>query len=624
MSALQPDVQWDASPLPVIAFAPGSNAVVYHNSAAAVLDPCRFLESLTGEEAAAFIDFLDGRTEAPVFLHSGEEIYTPVALPGSGAAVCLFQRVTAYYNKTRDTLNQTLMASQAKTTFLSEMSHDIRTPMGAIVGLTDIALSQPGSPTKVSECLEKIKIASDHMLSLLNEVLDMSRIESGRVQIQAEPVNVADLLHEILIVARPQADSAGLQFVLDMGRVARENLTLDAVRLKQVCLNLLSNAVKYTPRGGRVDMSFAVLPGGDEGSVTMHVKVKDNGIGMSREFLMKLFTPFEREEKSSVHKIQGTGLGMTITKNLVELMGGRIQVESEADKGSCFTLDIPFPAAPDPEPDGSLHGCRVLLLDSDEKQARLTLTLLGELGMECDWARSADDAVMYVNDCDISGDEYQFMLTADKLQGAEITLLLSELRVRLGPKLPILLLTDSDWSQIEYVFTRSGVDGFIPLPLFRSKLAESLSVHSGGSAHQPAQEQARCDLSGLRLLLAEDNELNREIAEELIGGAGAQIDCAEDGRQAVDMFIASAPGSYDAILMDVQMPVLDGLAATAELRSLPRPDASTVPIIAMTANAFVEDVKKSLEAGMDAHLSKPLDIDNVLSTIDSLTRGRRT
>lgn len=618
----RPFSQWDPSPLPVIAFAAGSHKVLYHNSAALPLSPDTLLTALAGPEAAAFSAALDGPCEGPVFLHVGGEVYDLVPVPGGGAVLCLFQKVTGYYNRTRDSLDKALMASEAKTTFLSEMSHDIRTPMGAIVGLTDIALAQKGAPPKVFECLEKIKVASGHMMSLLNEVLDMSRIESGRVQIQAEPSNIADLLHEILIVAKPQADSGGLQFVLEMGPIARENLVLDPVRLKQVCLNLLSNAVKYTPRGGRVEMDLAVLPAGED-MVTMHLSVKDNGIGMSREFLMKLFTPFEREEKNSVNKIQGTGLGMAITKNLVELMDGQIQVESETDKGTCFTLDIPFPAAPDPEPDGSLKGCKVLLLDSDERQALLTLSLLKELGMECDLARCAEDAAAFINDCDIMGTEYQFLLAAETLDGAEMPLLLSGLRGRLGPTLPILLLTGSDWSQIEYVFTRSGVDGSIPLPLFKSKLAETLSAHAGGAAPGAPQTPPRCDLSGLRLLLAEDNELNREIAQELIGDAGALIDCAENGRQAVDMFKESAPGFYDAILMDVQMPVLGGLDATRELRALPRPDAGTVPIIAMTANAFVEDVKNSLAAGMNAHISKPLDIDKVLSTIDSLTRGQK-
>lgn len=610
---------WDSSPVPVIAFDPGSFAPVYNNPAAAPLLPEELLSSLPQEEAGDLLRTLEGRAAEPALLHIAGEVYMPLALPGDGTVVCLFQTVTGRYNRNRDALDQALVASEAKTTFLSEMSHDIRTPMGAIVGLTDIALAQEGSPPKVRECLEKIKVASGHMMSLLNEVLDMSRIESGRIQLQLEPSNVADLLHEILVVAKPQAVSGGVDFDLDMGRVARENLVLDAVRLKQVCLNLLSNAVKYTPRGGRVSMGFSVLPAGED-AVTMHLTVEDNGIGMSREFLKKLFTPFEREEKSEVYKIQGTGLGMAITKNLVELMGGSIQVESEPGRGSRFTLEIPFTAVEDPPT--LLSGGRVLLLDSDQHEAGLARSLLRELGMDCDWASSAGDAMEFVSDLEALGGEYRFLLTAEKLRGAEVTLLLPELRRRLGRDIPILLLTASDWSQIEYVFTRSGVDGFIPLPLFKSKLAESLSAHSQGAA-PAAEDQPRCDLSGLRLLLAEDNELNREIAQELIGDAGALIDCAENGRQAVDMFKASAPGAYDAILMDVQMPVLGGLDATKEIRSLPRPDAGTVPIIAMTANAFVEDVKNSLSAGMDAHLSKPLDIDRVLSTIDSLTRGRR-
>ena len=504
------------------------------------------------------------------------------------------------------------------------MSHDIRTPMGAIVGLTEIALKQPDPPHKIRECLEKIQVASGHMMSLLNEVLDMSRIESGRVQIQAEPSSVADLLHEILVVARPQADSGHLDFHLEMGAVVCENLVLDPVRLKQVCLNLISNAIKYTPQGGKVELYFAVSSTQDPETARMELRVKDNGIGMSREFLQKLFTPFEREEKSAVNKIQGTGLGMTITKSLVDLMGGTISVESETDKGSCFTVSIPFPKAPCPEDCANgLAGQRILLLDGDGKQAGLTLQMLQELGMQADWAQDADSAVMYLNDAELSGESYYAFLTAEKLPDAEITLLLPEIRRRMGSRLPILLLTANDWSQIEYVFTRSGVDSPIPLPLFKSRLAAELSAYGKGAV-QPPEGQAQFDLTGCRLLLAEDNELNREIAQELIGEAGAEIDCAEDGKIAVEIFKASAPGWYDAILMDIQMPVMNGLEAARKIRGLDRPDARSVPIIAMTANAFVEDVKNSLEAGMNAHISKPLDMDRVFTTLAGLLRGRQS
>ncbi|WP_322170707.1 hybrid sensor histidine kinase/response regulator [Acutalibacter caecimuris] len=618
------DLAWGGAGIPIAAFAPGGRTDLYQNALAQALTGGSLLAALPADEAQALCRALDGHPQPPLFLHLGGQVFSTAVFPQGGLAVCLLNPVTEYYMRNQAALDEALMASRAKTNFLSEMSHDIRTPMGAIVGLTEIALGQPGAPAKVHECLEKIKVASGHMMSLLNEVLDMSRIESGRVQIQPERASVADLLHEILVVAMPQADAGGLAFSLEMGQVAQEELLLDPVRLKQVCLNLLSNAIKYTPRGGQVWFHFAVLPAAGPDSVSMELVVRDNGIGMSREFLTKLFSPFEREERSVVNKIQGTGLGMAITKSLIELMGGVVCVESEPDKGSCFTVRIPFPTAPGAAVAfPALSGKRVLLLESDPHQAELALSMLRSLGMQADLAADANEAVFHVNSAALDGGGYYALLTAEKLDGCEITLLLPELRQLLGPELPILLLAASDWSQVEYMFTRSGVDGYIPLPLFKSRLAAGLL--------RPAQEEtagqpgpaAILSLDGRRLLLAEDNELNREIAQELIGGAGARIDCAENGRQAVDLFAASAPGLYDAILMDIQMPIMNGLDATRAIRALPRPDAAQVPIIAMTANAFVEDIKNSLDAGMDAHISKPLDMDKVFSTIRGLLDGRQ-
>ena len=616
---------WDGAGIPVAAFAPGGRRDLYQNPLAQALTGGRLLEVLPAPEAQALCRALDGHPAPPLFLHLREQVFSTAVFPQGQAMICLLNPVTEYYNQNQSALDEALMASKAKTSFLSEMSHDIRTPMGAIVGLTEIALGQRDASLKVRECLEKIKVASAHMMSLLNEVLDMSRIESGRVQIQPESASIADLLHEILIVARPQADAKGLEFHLRMGQVVEEELVLDPVRLKQVCLNLLSNAVKYTPRGGRVELTFAVLAGRAPGQTVMELTVKDNGIGMSREFLTKLFTPFEREQKSSVNKIQGTGLGMAITKSLVELMGGVICVESEPDQGSCFTIRIPFPVAEGSRPDWTLlQDRRVLLLDSDCHQAGLTLELLHGLGMAADWAQDADAAGEYINNADLDGVEYHAVLTAEQLRGAEVTLLLPELRRRLGSSLPILLLTANDWSQLETVFTRAGADGFIPLPLFRSRLAAGLLACTQDSGLRELRQESACDLTGHRLLLAEDNELNREIAQELIGGSGAVIDCAEDGKQAVERFAASAAGQYDAILMDIQMPVMNGLDAARAIRRLDRPDASTVPIIAMTANAFVEDVKSSLDAGMNAHISKPLDMEKVFATIEELLGRRAT
>ncbi len=624
MDKRQLEIAWGETSVPVIAFETPSLRPVYENSPASQLIRGNLPAALPAQDAGTLAMALKGQEEAPVFLHLGSRVYSAAIVPQGEHLLCILSDATSYYNRTQSALDEAILASKAKTSFLSEMSHDIRTPMGAIVGLTEIALSQPDPPQKIKECLEKIQVASGHMMSLLNEVLDMSRIESGRVQIQVEQANIADLLHELLIVAKPQADSKHLDFQLEMGSMVCENLVLDPVRVKQICLNLLSNAIKYTPQGGWVEFYFAISAHEDPEKARMDLRVKDNGIGMSREFLLKLFSPFEREEKASVNKIQGTGLGMAITKSLIDLMGGKIAVESEPDKGSCFTVSIPFPRAECPEDfSKDLAGQKILLLDSDEKQAELTMQMLKDLGLEADWAQDADSAVMYLNDAELSGEAYYAFLTVEKLPDAEVTLLLPEIRHRMGSRLPILLLTANDWSQIEYVFTRSGVDGFIPLPMFRSRLAAGLSAYAQGPVPQQPEPEVRCDLTGRRLLLAEDNELNREIAQELIGEAGAEIDCAEDGKQAVEAFQASAPGWYDAILMDIQMPVMNGLDAAREIRRLDRPDARSVPIIAMTANAFVEDVKNSLEAGMNAHISKPLDMDRVFSTIEGLLRGRQ-
>ena len=614
---------WGQAGLPVVVFASSSDHhVVYENAQASALSRGDIFSTLSPQDAQALREFLTGKGQRPLFCQLGNDVFSAVLLSFGAYCVCLFNPVTEYYNRTQSALDKAIMASRAKTNFLSEMSHDIRTPMGAIVGLTEVALSQTGTPLKVTECLKKIKVASGHMMSLLNEVLDMSRIESGRVLIQTAQTNIADLLHEILIVAKPQADTGGLEFRLEMGPVDCESIMADAVRVKQVCLNLLSNAIKYTPAGGWVELFFQIASAGDKANMT--VRVTDNGMGMSPEFLTKVFSPFEREEKAAVHKIQGTGLGMAITKNLVELMGGSIAVTSQLDQGSCFTVEIPFDLGEQNQDSaGELAGRHVLLMDSDEKQAALTVSMLNRLGVKVHWAKDAESAVMNLNDAGISGLEYYAILTAERLEGAEMTLFLPDIRRRLGSGLPILLLTASDWSQIEYVFTRAGADGFIPLPLFQSRLAAGLLACAGGTGPAEPAAETLCDLSGRKLLLAEDNELNREIAVELIGETGALIECAENGQQAVEKFSASAPGYYDVILMDIQMPILNGLDATRKIRSLARPDAKEVPIIAMTANAFVEDVKNSLDAGMDAHISKPLDMDRVFSTIETLLRGRR-
>jgi len=616
---------WGRTGQPVLALEPQGDScrVLYQNAAAAALCPGQEspLDVVPAQELQILAEALrSGCGEPPYFCHIGNDVYAARLMDWDGWHMCFLQEVTAYYNARQAALEEAVMASQAKTSFLSEMSHDIRTPMGAIIGLTEIALSQQGIQPRVQECLSKIKVASNHMMSLLNKVLDMSRIESGKIIIQPAPVSVADLLHEILIVVRPQADSGKLSFHLEMGQVVQERILADSVRVKQICLNLLSNAVKYTPAGGTVEFFFSVLPDAQEGRVRMRVQVKDNGIGMSGEFLHKVFAPFEREEKSSVNKVQGTGLGMTITKSLVEQMGGSIGVESKPDEGSCFTVDIPFEALPEDDSAAlrGLEGRRVLLLDGDRKRGGSTQQMLGSLHMRADWAQDADNAVLMLNDADLSGAPYTAFLTVEKLEGVEMMVFLPEIRKRMGEGFPILLLSEDDWSQTEYMFTQAGVNGFIPMPLFKSRLAAELCACTGQD--KPAQDwegpAPQMDLSQKRLLLVEDNELNREIALELLGGSGVQMETAENGRQAVERFKASQPFYYDMILMDIQMPVMNGLDAARAIRALEREDAKKIPIVAMTANAFVEDVQNSLEAGMDAHISKPLDMEKVFAAME--------
>lgn len=561
-----------------------------------------------------------------LFCHAGGKVYSLSIFQWEKYRVCLLIDVTVYYQENKRALDEALMASRAKTSFLSEMSHDIRTPMGAIIGMTDIALMQEEIPGKVKECLSKIKTASGHMMSLLNEVLDMSRIESGKIMLQPEPTDIADLLHEILIVARPQADAGKLHFEFEMGRMDQERIMVDGVRLKQICINILSNAIKFTPADGHVGMYLDVTDTESPGQTRMKLRIYDTGMGMSPEFMKKLFTPFEREEKSTVNKIQGTGLGMAITKNLVELMGGTIQVESAPGEGTCFMLEIPFQAAENNLNvyQKALAGKRVLILTADAAQGCHIQAMLKKLNMEGDLAADAMDVVSCLNEALLEDREYYAFLTVDRVPGMDLMQFLPDVRKRMGVDFPILMLSESDWGQVEYLYTRSGVDDFIPLPLFASRLCAALFAFSreGKLEKEQGESKVQCNFGNKRLLLVEDNEINREIEQEILSMSGIQITMAEDGQQAVDRFGESVPFYYDMILMDIQMPVMNGLDATRTIRGMDREDAQVIPIIAMTANAFVEDVKNSLDAGMNAHLPKPFDIEQVFSTMGMfLERG---
>ncbi len=648
---------WDEADAPVLLFVRGESAApVYENKAAHALGVsvcgsdssngngcCLLWASMSGEERQALAREAAEETHStkPVLCLIGKAVYSAAFFSWRGEIVCTLQDVTGYYQENQRIINEAVLASQAKTNFLSEMSHDIRTPMNAIVGMTEIALKQQHLSGKVRECLKKIQIASGTMMELLNDVLDMSRIESGRVLLQMGPLEIADLLHEVLVVVRPLAKKKQIHFLVRTGVIDCERIVGDVIRLKQICNNLLSNAVKFTPEGGKVELYVEICrqrkaerktaDGSSAAGLTvldtplqMTLQVRDTGIGMSQEFLRKVFDPFEREQNSTVSGIQGTGLGMAITKNLTELMGGSISVDSRQGEGSCFTVRIPARATEEREDAHreAFCGKRVLVFDSSAQRGKAAEELLRELGMEADCVQSADDVVCAINDAMFAGRDYFAFLAAERDPGVELLSFLRSIRERMGSEFPMLLMSENDWSQIEYMYTSVGVDAFIPVPLFRSRLSSCLFAFTEAGRHSRQQEEQGMvrDFGGKRVLLVEDNELNREIAGEMLEEASIRVEMAVNGQEAVRMVERSAPYYYEMILMDIQMPVLNGLDAARAIRKLPREDVQQLPIIAMTANAFLEDVKNSLDAGMNAHLSKPLDMEQVFSCMEKYMR----
>lgn len=510
-------------------------------------------------------------------------------------------------------------ANQAKTKFLSEMSHDIRTPMNAIVGMTDIALKYVEDSRRTEDCLKKIKIASGHLMGLINEVLDMSRIESGKLTLNLDDFRLTDLIHSIMIVMKPQAEKKKILFQLELGEILYENLQGDAMRIQQIYINLLSNAVKYTQEGGNVRMKLHQEQG-ENGMVRLMAEVEDNGIGMTPEFVERIFDPFERERNTTFSKIEGTGLGMSITKKLVEMMQGDIRVVSSKGKGSKFSvcLQVELSDKGAAFEKNALAGRRVLVLQGVEEELKQLPGMLRHLGMEVDEASRGMEAVDLINDADMEGVDYFAMLTGSMLTDMEISLFLPEVRARKGKDFPILLLSENDWSEEEYLLKQAGVTAFVPLPLSESRLSQALyaCTEEGRNSQARAESRLERNYQSSRILLVEDNELNMEIALEILGSTGVQIDTAYNGQEAVDAFRSKPEFYYKLIFMDIQMPVMDGLEAARQIRAMERADASAVTIVSMTANAFAEDRQRSMEAGMNAHITKPLDVEQLLECLD--------
>ena len=516
-------------------------------------------------------------------------------------------------------LAQAQHANSAKTTFLSNMSHDMRTPMNAIIGFSAIAANHIDNPERVKDCLEKITSSSSHLLSLINDILDMSRIESGKMQLQEKECNLPELLHTLVNIIQPQAKAKQLDFSVDTFDVVNEDIYTDPLKLNQIFINILGNAVKFTPVGGAVAFRIRQKPCVVKGYGTYEFSIKDTGIGMSSEFIEHIFEAFERENSTLKSGIEGTGLGMAITKNLVDIMGGTMTVNSEKGKGSEFVivLDIKLPGNSDTSQNvAELEGLRALVVDDDFDTCDSVTGMLGQIGMRSEWTISAREAVQRARKAHDEKDPfhtYILDLNMPEQSGIEIA---RKIRKTVGDNVPIIILTAYDWSDVENEAKEAGVTAFCSKPLFLSDLKSAL-LKANHLAGERAEEMSihDIDFAGKRVLLVEDNELNREIAAEILQETGFEVEVAVDGSEAVSMVEKSEEYYYDIILTDIQMPVMNGYEEVTAIRDMERSDIVTMPIIAMTANAFEEDKALALKCGMNGHIAKPLDINTLFQIL---------
>lgn len=524
-----------------------------------------------------------------------------------------------YYKQTRRQLaelelarSEAVEATKAKSEFLSNMSHDIRTPMNAIVGMTAVAMTHGQDAAYVQNCLKKIALSSKHLLGLINDVLDMSKIESGKMTLSADQASLKEIIEGIVGIVQPQVKAKRQSFDVRIGNIIAEKVVCDSVRLNQVLLNLLSNAVKYTPEGGTIELSITEedSPAGED-FIRIHALVKDNGIGMTEEFLKRIYDSYSRADNARVHKIEGAGLGMAITKHIVDAMGGTIDVKSELNKGTEFHVTLDLERATTTEVDMILPAWNMLVVDDDEMLCQTAIATLKSIGVKAEWTLSGENAVQMVAHRHQIGDDYQIILLDWKLPGMDGVQTAREIRRQLGENVPILLISAYDWSEFSDEAKEAGVNGFIAKPLFRSTLFYGLKQYMPGEQETAHQEENTLDFTGKRVLLAEDNELNWEIANELLSELNLKLDWAENGQLCLEKFQNAEPGTYDAILMDLRMPIMNGYEATRAIRALERPDAKTIPIIAMTADAFSEDIQRCMDCGMNAHTAKPINLSEM-------------
>lgn len=519
-------------------------------------------------------------------------------------------------------LSQANRASKAKTVFLSNMSHDIRTPMNAIVGFTNLAITHIDQADLVAEYLKKIQTSGNHLLSLINDILDMSHIESGKIHLEEKLCSLPEILHGLRNILQADIHAKQLELHIDTVDVIDEEIYCDKLRLNQVLLNLLSNAVKYTGAGGHVSMRITEKPGAPAGCANYIFAIKDSGIGMSPEFVEHIFEPFERERNSTISKIQGTGLGMAITKNIVDMMNGTISVTSEQGVGSEFTVSFTFrlhEEKKEPIVLPELKNCKALVVDDDFNTCDSVSYMLGQIGMQAEWTLSGKEAVLRSHQAVMRGTDYSVYIVdwlLPDMNGVEVT---RRIRKETGENVPVIILTAYDWSDIETEAKEAGVTAFCNKPLFLSELSSCLQSVLRPQPPEPetAEKEIKPRHTG-RILLAEDVEMNQELAVAILENAGFAVDVADNGQIALEKLKKSEPGYYQAILMDIQMPVMDGYEATKRIRKLENRELASVPIIAMTANAFTEDREEALKCGMNSHIPKPIDVQLLFKTLDDV------
>ncbi len=535
-----------------------------------------------------------------------------------------YRRKTKQFNREQveiraaleDALDAAKSASEAKTTFLSSMSHDIRTPLNGIIGMTAIAETRIEDKARVKDCLKKITLSGKHLLALINEVLDMSKIESGEIYLNEEVFEFSSLMDDLISLNRQQVDAKHHNLAVYTLDITHEEVIGDDVRLQQVLTNLVGNAVKYTPDGGKIEITLSEKPSNNPKMGCFEFVVKDNGVGMSEEYLPHVFDAFTRAENESTFHTQGTGLGMAIARNIIRMMGGDITVESKVGEGSKFTImlylklaDVKFVSYEE------FEGLNVLVVDDDQMICESTEFLLSEMGMTGEWVLSGKEAVERVEERHKKGEDYFAVLIDWKMPDMDGIEAVKAIRERVGSSVYIIIFSAYDWSSIEEEATLAGVDGFMGKPLFCSRIVHQFRQLLGNEAKDSGDELSnllkQVDLTNKRALIAEDNEINAEIAMEILKMTGLDVEWAHDGREALDMMTVSASGYYDCIFMDIQMPVMNGIDSAAAIRASEHPDAKTIPIFAMTANAFLDDVQRILNAGMNEHIAKPLNFDKL-------------